>query len=215
MFMESLESRTLMSASAIDSQIAADRLVIKEDFLTFKSDIFAARATIIADLAQLKADDVGQDSTLAPLIKTFHTDARAMHEALLVERLNEGAKVNADEATIVTELIQIQADKGNKTALQADRAQLLTDRIQLQTDEVNGLNNRIATRQADYTTLSNDLQAIATAVDNDSNASAQVMADVNKFVTDRTNILNTLTADLTALSSARSQLITDLEALET
>jgi hypothetical protein len=214
MFIESLENRTLMSSTAVSSQVTMDRLQIREDLLQFRTDIVAGELTMISDVKALKADDVGQDATLVPLFKTLHSDVKTMQAALLTERLGEKANVLADESAIVTEQIKFIEDKGNPTARAADRAQLLSEHIELQNDEIAGLDARIATRTADETTITNDLNAIATAVDSDSGASAQVMADVNKFTTDRAALLTTLTADLNKIATDRAQLVTDLIAIK-
>lgn len=214
MFMETLESRQLMSASVLSSQILADHLQIKADLLQFKSDIVAGELTMLNDCKALKADDVGQDTILAPLFKTLRTDVKAMQAQLLIERLGQKANVLADESKIATDQIQFIEDKGNKTARAADRATLLADHIQLQDDDIAGLDARIATRMSYETTLTNDLTAIFTAVQSDSGASAQVIADVTQFTTDRANLLTTLTADLNKLAADRTQLVTDLTAIQ-
>ena len=71
MLFESLESRTLMSVSAIDTQVAADRLKIREDLITFQTDCLAKTAALLADCKALKAD--GKDVTRANFVKTLLT----------------------------------------------------------------------------------------------------------------------------------------------
>jgi hypothetical protein len=214
MFFESLESRTFLSASAVDSQVVADRLQIHADLLKFRADVAECQVTLYKDCQTLKKDDVAQDSTLAPLFTTLHTDVRHMRQQLAADLMTEGAAVLKDQRTILRELWQIFRDRKNSTALTADHAQLLADRIQLQDDELAGLNARLQTRENDFTTISNDLNAIVAAVQSDPDATAQVQADVQKFVTDRTNCLNTISADLQMLITDRTQLTTDLTALE-
>jgi hypothetical protein len=214
MFIESLESRTLFSVSAVNPQIEADRLAVKAALLAFKADCVSYTAKLLADCQALQADDVKQDAVLAPLFKTLRTDVQAMQTQLKSDNLAEAGAVLADQSVIVAEKEQILKDQGNPTALAADRAQLLVDYVQLQNDEITGLNARLATRQGDYDQLSTDLSAIATAVETDPNASPKLQADVTTFVDDRTDALNDLTSDLQAIIVARTQLAADLTALE-
>jgi hypothetical protein len=212
MLFESLESRTLMSASAIDTQVAADRLKIRQDLIQFQTDCLAKTTTLLADCKTLKADGIYKNAALKPLFQTLRTDMATVDQTLRVERLNESSAALEDESNIVADFAKIVADKGDKTVVKADRAQLLTDRIQLQNDDLAGLNARLATRQSGFTTLSNDLNAIVTAIGNDSGASPRLVADVNKFVTDKTTFFNTITADVQTLIADRTQLTTDLTA---
>jgi hypothetical protein len=214
MFIEVLESRTLLSASAIDPQVKADRLQIKADLLKFESDIAGGTATILMDCMALKADGIYQDATLRPLFKTLRTDVRSMNSQLKLDRLNQSSAALLDQSHIVTDLENILLDKGNKSEETANKAQLLSDRIALQNADVTGLNNRLATRQADVTQISNDLQAIVTAAQGDTGASAQLLADIQTFVTDKNTFLATISADITTLINDRNQLITDLTALQ-
>jgi hypothetical protein len=214
MFFEPLESRALLSASAVNATILADRLQIQNDLIQFKSDCIEYTNTLIADCAALQADDLKQDATLAPLFKTLHTDVANMQTQLKADNLAECSAVLKDQSVIVNEEEQILTDKGNPTKLKADKAALLTDRIQLQTDEITGLNTRLATRQADYTKLFADLSAITTAIGSDSGASAKLKADVTKFTDDRTDALNTIEGDIQKLITDRTKLVTDLTALQ-
>jgi hypothetical protein len=214
MFTETLESRTLMSVSPISTQVAADRLQVRADLLQFRSDILHNTVTIMTDVQALKADGLKNDPTFLPLFKQFRTDIQHMRNQLLVDRLTEASNVLHDQSLIVTELRQILLDHGNSTTVTADRAQLLTDRIQLQNDEITGLTTRITTRQTDYNTIFADLDAISTAVAGDTTASPALLAEVQKFTTDRTDTLNTMTTDLQKLITDRTQLVTDLTALQ-
>jgi len=214
MFTETLESRTLMSVSPISTQVAADRLQIKADLLQFKSDVLHNTAVILGDVTVLKADGLKNDPTFVPLFKQLHTDLQSMWTQLRIDRLNEASNVLHDQSVIVTELRQLLLDQGNPTAVAADRAQLLTDHIQLQNDEIAGLTSRITTRETDYSTIFADLGAISAAVTGDTTASPALLAEVQKFTADRTNCLNTMTTDLQNLINDRTQLVTDLTALQ-
>jgi len=125
MFIEPMESRTLMSVSAISAQVAADRAQVHADLLKFQSDLVANTGTIQADCAALQADDVKHDTTLAPLFKTLHADVKAMRSALAADRLAESSAVLKDESVIVTALQQYASDAGNSTARKADRKALI------------------------------------------------------------------------------------------
>ena len=214
--MEALESRTLFSAapSPLSTAVLADRLQIRADLLQFKSDVVSCWATMLHDVNAVKADHPAAATTVLPLIKQFRIDLAHKRSTLLSDRLAERSNVLADESLIVRELRQILLDHGNPTAVAADRQVLLTDRIKLQNDEIAGLDQRIADRQAAYTTIFNDVQAIITAVNSDPNASAQLKADVTKWGNDRTTCMTTLTADLQRVAADRQQLVTDLTALQ-
>jgi hypothetical protein len=214
MFIESLESRTLFAASAVSSAVAADRLQIQADLTKFKSDIAAQCAILWADCSALQADDVKQDAVLAPLFKTLHSDVTAMQTQLAADCLAECTAVLNDQSVILAVDAKILADKGNASALKTDHVTLLTDQIKLQADEITGLNARLSTRQTDYTQISADLTAIFNAVGNDVGATAKVKADVQKFVTDRTNSLNVFEGALQNLITDRTKLVADLTAMQ-
>ena len=214
MFTETLESRTLMSASPINTQIAADRLQVRADLLRFKADALSDTAVIMTDVAALKVDGLKNDATLVPLFKQLHTDLVQMWTQLRIDRLTEAGNVLKDQSVIVTELVHLLKDRGNPTAVTADKAVLLTDRIQLQNDEITGLNTRLTTRQNAYNKIFADLDQITTGVADDNNASPALVAEAQKFAVDRTNCLNTMSADLTKLIADRTQLVTDLTAMQ-
>jgi uncharacterized coiled-coil protein SlyX len=214
MFTETLESRTLMSASPISTQVAIDRLQIKADLLQFKSDACSDTAVILTDVQALKADGLKNDPTLVPLFKQLHTDLVQMWTQLRIDRLTEAGNVLKDQSVIVIELIKLLKDKGNPTAVTADRAVLLSDRIQLQNDEITGLNTRLTTRQNAYNKIFADLDQITTGVADDTSASPALTAVVQKFAVDRTNCLNAMSADLTKLIADRTQLVADLTAMQ-
>ena len=211
---ETLETRVLMSATAkvFDPAVAEDRLVVRADLLKFRADLASSSAVLLADTTAIRANDAGQKATLAPLFLQLHTDVRTMTTTLREDRLNESAATLGDESTIAKALEQALVDRKNPTAEAADQAALHTDRLQLQTDFIAGLNARIATRQADETTIFNDVNTIITTVQSDTTASPALVTAVNKFATDRTARLTTIDADLAAILAARTQLSADLTA---
>jgi len=213
---ESLESRTLLSASSLvfNPTLKADRLVVRADLLKFRSDIFANEAKLLVDINAIKRNVAKGDTSLNASFAQLHTDAKSMHTALRADRLAESAAALADESVIKKDLVQIIKDRGNATAETADHAKLLADRIQLQNDLIAGLDSRIATRQASETTIADDTQAIVTAANNDPAATDALKAAASKFADDRTTALNTLTADLQTISAARTQLSNDLTAAQ-
>jgi hypothetical protein len=213
MSIELLENRTLMSASAISTQVAIDRLNVNADLLKFRLDIDANDLTLLADTQTLKADGLKSDPTLKPLFNTLHKDVKSMQQALLIDRLTQKANVLGDQITIVHEQIQILKDHGNATALAADHTQLLADRVKLQNDDIAGLNARIATREADLATISADAENIVLAGEGE-NLPTQDQLDLQKFATDRENTITTLTSDLETIMLARTTLSNDLMALE-
>lgn len=217
-FMESLESRTLLSVSpaqaALNATVQADRLQVRADLLKFKSDVVGLPGTLLADMTALKHDHLGNDPTIKPLVKTMRADIAKMRFTLLGDRLAEKSNVLADESAIVAVERRLLLDKGNPTAVAADRAALLADRVKLQQDMVAGLDKRITDRQTFFNTVFNDGQAIITALQNDSNASPQLTADLTKWINDKTAGMTTLTADLQKLSSDRDQLVAELTAMQ-
>jgi len=216
MFIESLEGRTLLSVSAINTQIKIDRLEVKADLLQFRSDVASKTALLLGDLQTMKTDGLKNDATLFPLYKTFRSNVTKMHQALYADNLAEKENVLSDELVIVKELIHIQKDKlSDPGNVSADQQQLLADRVQLQTDEIAGLNARITTRETYFMTLSTDLSNLVIAAESDPNASPALQTAISNFSTDRSNTLTTLTGDLTAIMNARTTLAGDLMTLET
>jgi hypothetical protein len=219
LFTEALESRTLMSASAatiaLSQAVQLDHLQIRQDLLTFKSDVLNCFITMKGDLSLLKGDNLKAATTVTPLVAKFRADMKAMRSELLSDRLTQRANALADESVIVGDLKKIVQDRGNDTAEAADHAQLLTDRIKLQTDMIAGLNTRLTTRQNDYTTLFNDMSAILTAAQSDPNAGPKLVTDLQKWSADKTTCLNTMTTDISKLIADRTQLVSDLTAMQT
>ncbi len=212
MFLESLESRQLMSVSPFSTQVQQDRLAVQKALLNFRSDLNSYTATLLADCSALQSADVKQDSTLLPLFKQLHKDAKSMRLSLKEDRLNESSAVLKDESAVVAEESQFLSDAGNKTARAADRVQIREDRIQLQADEIAGLNARLTTRETDESILSGDITAITNALAGDTGASSALQAAVKNFVTDRTDSLSAFQTDIEGIITARNQLMTDLKA---
>jgi hypothetical protein len=215
MLFESLERRSLMSASPVSAQVAIDRLEVKADLLKFRLDIAAGEAMTLSNIQKLKAAGLKGDATLTPLFTKFHQDVKSMHQQLFSDRLAESENVLSDQIVIVKELVQILKDKGNSSALTTDHTALLADRVQLQNDEITGLNTRIATREADFSELTTDLNNIVIAAKADPSLTAAELIDVNTFASDRATLLTTLMSDLQTIQTARTTLSNALAALET
>jgi hypothetical protein len=214
MFVERLEGRALMSASALSTQVTIDRLQTRADLLKFRSDIAAGSATLLADVAALKADGLGGNPSFVSLFNKLHSDVQSMQQQLKLDRLNESAAVLHDESVYVQGLIQFIKDNGNPTARAADRQLLIADRIQLQNDEIAGLTARIDTREADCATISTDIQNIITAADALS-PSGPLQGAILQFAADRTSVFDTITSDLQTLVTDRTNLADALSALLT
>jgi hypothetical protein len=212
MFLESLESRSLMSASPFSTTVEIDRLDVRAALLKFRYDAVTSTATLIADCSALQAADLKNDALLAPLFTALHKEVKAMRHTLDIDRLDESAAVLKDESVIDSELAQYVSDEGNEAARTADRLQLKKDRIQLQDDEIAGLNARLATRESEQTALTADLNSITATLGTDTGASAALQAAVNTFVTDRAASLGTFETDLQSIITARTKLVTDLTA---
>jgi len=211
-FIETLESRQLLSASVFNATVAADRLAVRADLLQFRADFLSADATLLSDRTALKNDNVKAATTVVPLIKKLHTDAKTMGTQLLQDRLTERSNVLKDESVIVGDLVQILKDRGNATAVAADKTKLKADRVALQNDMIAGINTRLATRQAAHDQLVADGAAILTAAQTDPNASAQLKTDLTNWVNSFDSKLNTAQTDLTNLANARTKLANDLAA---
>jgi hypothetical protein len=214
MFVECLEGRKLMSASALSTQVTIDRLQARADFLKFRSDIAAGTAKLLADVVALKADGLGSNPTFVSLFGKLHSDVKSMDQQLKLDRLNESASVLHDQSVYTEELIQLIKDKGNPGARAADHQQLIADRIQLQNDEIAGLTARIDTREADCATISTDIQNIITAADALS-PSGPLQGAILQFAADRTSVFDTITSDLQILVTDRTNLADALSALLT
>ena len=216
---ETLESRQLLSASPtmspLTSPVQLDHDQIQADLLKFRSDALSGFVTFETDVMAIEKDGVANAKTVLPLINTFFTDVKKMRNALKADNLTESKAVNADESTIAKDMRMISHDKHNAAAEKTDHAKLLADRIELQEDMISGLDARISTRQKFFSTLSGDMNAIITAAQSDPNASAQLVTDLKKAQTDKTNTLKTLTSDLQAVASARAKLVADLTAMQT
>lgn len=211
---EAIESRLLMSAvpTLFSATVKADRLIVRADLLKFESDILAFDAKMAVDIQAIKHNLPKGDTSLAAPFATLHADQQAMNLALREDRLTESANALADESTIKLDIVQILKDKKNATAEAADHAKLLNDRIALQTALIDGLDARIATRTADEGTISADTAAIVTAADNDPNATSALQTAVSTFAADRVTKLDTLTADLQTIETARTNLSNALAA---
>ena len=121
-FIESLESRTLLSASSLvfNPTLKADRLVVRADLLKFRSDIFANEAKLLVDLNTIKKNVAKGDTSLDASFAQLHADVKTMHTALRADRLAESAAALADESVIKLDLLQILKDRHNATAETAD-----------------------------------------------------------------------------------------------
>ena len=215
---EALEARTLFSGTAasiaLSAAVRADQLQVREDLLQFRSDAVGCTLTLLQDISAIKKDDLHDAKTVLPLVMKFRKDVRAMSMQLRLDRLAERQNALADESVIVGDLRKLLLDRGNPTAHAADRAKLLADRIKLQNDLIAGLNSRLATRQNDYNTIVADGQAVVTVAQSDPNASPQLVADLQKWTSDKTTCMNTITGDLQKLIADRTQLVADLTAMQ-
>jgi hypothetical protein len=219
LFTEALESRTLFSVSpateALSHAVTLDRAQIQQDLLKFRSDALANFTALQADVNTIKGEHPKNADTVFPLVSKFRTDIGAMWSQLEADRLAERQNVLSDESVIMGDLRKMGLDKGNAAAETADHGKLLTDRIKMQTDMIAGLNSRLTTRSTDYSTLFNDVQAIQAAVSSDPHASPELVSSVQKWSTDRTTCLNTMSGDLQTLVADRTKLVTDLTAMQT
>jgi len=217
-FIEGLEGRVLMSATPapvlFNATIKADRLEVKAALLKFRGDIAACQSKLLKDFVAIRKNIAKGDTSLAAPFQQLRTDVKAMQTQLRADRLTEAANALAIESTIKKDIVQIIKDRGNATAEAADHAKLMSDRVALQNALIAGLGSRIATREADESTIAADAQAIMTAAQNDPSASAALQAAAATFAADRTACLNTLAADLQAIAAARATLVNDLTAAQ-
>ena len=212
MMFENLESRVLMSAvSTVTAQVAEDRLQVKIDLAKFAQDAIEGGQTLIADCKALQADGVQSDPTLAPLLSQLHVDVKAMQTQLKADNLAESEAVSNDMSIICAQKEKILSDTTHAEKL-ADKAVLVQDQINLQNDMITGLNSRLTTREQDYTTISDDISNLATALQSDTSASPQLVTDMTKFLNDRTTLLGTMEADINTVITDRTALVSALEA---
>lgn len=213
MLFENLESRVLMSAvpSTVTAAVSEARLQVKIDLGKFELDAIEGGQTLIADCKALQADGVQHDPALAPLLQQLHSDVKSMQSQLAADNLAESEAVATDMGIICAQKLKILGDKTHAEKL-ADKAVLVQDQINLQTDMLTGLNTRLATRQDDYTTISDDITALATALASDIGASQQLVTDVTKFLGDRSTLLTTMEGDLNTIITDRTALVNALEA---
>jgi hypothetical protein len=215
-FIETLESRTLLSASPVlfNSTILADRATIRSDIFKFRAHAFACAAKLGAELRRIHRLTASGDTSLDASLLQLRTDSATLAAQLKADRQAEALNIQTDEATIRADIKQIHKDKHDAEALATDDTKLTNDRITLQTDLLAALDARITARQNAQTTIATDTQAIVTAAQNDSQATTKFTAAVTKFATDRTACLDKLTTDLTAIAAARTKLVTDLTAAQ-
>jgi hypothetical protein len=215
-FAESLESRTFLSASPVlfNTAVKIDRLLVQIELLKFRNDLFVSGTKLTNDLRTAKKNIAAGDTSLVAPFAQLKSDYKAMRAQLLEDRLKAAANVLADQSTIKLDILKIKQDKGSDNAESIDHAKLRADRIQLQNDLIAGLDSRVATRQTFETVISNDTQAIVTAANNDTAASAALQAAVIKFGADRVTVLNKLTFDLQGIATARQTLVNDLTAAQ-
>lgn len=208
---ETLESRTMMSASPFDAAVRADRMQIRIDMLKLDSDFYGDAAKLLTDNKALKSDKLYLNTTLHPLVEKMRADVHSFNLTLRGDRLTEAANVIADEQVVVAQLKKMFADRKDPAALAADKVVLRTDRSNLQSTMVAGLTQRILDRDAESTQILADTNAILTALPT-SGASAQLTSDVTTWLSDKGTALTKITADLTKLTNDRSTLIGDLNA---
>jgi hypothetical protein len=215
-FIEAVESRVFLSAApiVISTAVKADQLTVRGQLLKFESDALLSEVKLINDTTAIKKSLTKGDTSLVTPFKNLRADSKSLGMALRADRLAQAANALADESTIKLDLLQILKDKNSGASLTADKAKLLSDRVKLQNDLVAGLDSRIATRQADEMTITNDTQAIVTAEEADPLATAALNTAVTTFQTDRNGRLATLTSDLQTVEAARTQLSNDLAAQE-
>jgi hypothetical protein len=214
--LHTLESRTLFTATPLpalfDAAVLADRVAVRIDLLHFEADILAGSARLLADRKALKTAAPRGDTSLVAPFAQLAADNKTMQATLKADRLTESANALADESVIKLDILQIKKDKGNATAEAAAQTKLTNDRITLQTALIAGLDSRIATRTADAATITNDVNAIVTAADNDPAATQAFAAKAAVFAAQSTAILDKLTADLATITAARTKLVADLTA---
>jgi hypothetical protein len=215
-FAEGLESRTFLSASPVlfNTAVKVDRLLVQIELLKFRNDLFVSGTKLTNDVRTIHKNTAAGDTSLAAPLAQLKSDYKTMRDQLLQDRLKEAANALSDQSTIKLDILQIKKDKGNASALTADHTKLMNDRVQLQNDLIAGLDSRVATRQSFEATISNDTQAIVTAANNDTAASAALKAAVIKFAVDRVTSLNKLTFDLQGISTVRQMLVNALTAAQ-
>ncbi|HTW94387.1 MAG TPA: hypothetical protein VMD30_06330 [Tepidisphaeraceae bacterium] len=201
---ESLESRTLFSAASL----AADRLAVQAAVLQEATQANANASTLLADRQAVVQYDISGNSTIGPLVAQFKSDAAASALTLQSDRLTQASNVDAAQAVALTAKAAVIADVGTDAEAGA-LATFYTDKAAVQQAFINGLNQRITDRNAEYATLFSDAQAIESALSG-SGLSDAAQAAVTQYTGDKLSALTSLTTDLQGVISARTTLMTAL-----
>jgi hypothetical protein len=203
---ESLESRTLMSANPLP----ADRLAVAAAVLEEASVANANAGTLLTARQAVNQSGVGDNSTEGTLLAKFKSDAAAGALVLQADRDNQASAVAAAKGVVVDQLEVVLADKGTDAEAGA-KATLFADRAAVQQAYITGLNQRITDRNTLYNTLFNDQTAIANAEAGAGLTDGQETA-LNNYTGDKLTAVTNLTATLNGVVTARTQLMTDLNA---
>ena len=156
--LETLESRTFFSAATLTQ----DEATLAAAIAQYETDEATSTSVLTADRAAVKANKVGSDPAVIPLITAWKEAILARNTTLTTDRANLKIATNTDKIAVLTERQNIRNDKASgdtsqfaidKTALGAARLKLATDRSAL----VATLANDIITTKA---TIASDHEAI-------------------------------------------------------
>jgi hypothetical protein len=205
-FCESLESRTLMSATPSPAVVAAETKLLG-DLATYSTDKGTWNATILKDLQKLAADQHSASTVdVSAQVATLQQDRTTLLTTLLSDKTAFATTVDNARIAVLNDAQTVRTDKQTNSAnLTADEATLANARLALAND-----------RASERTTLINDNQTLRSKVLADRQAiiaarlaggtNTQFLTDRQQLVTDRQSRLNVLSADTLTIVADRQAL---------
>ena len=206
-FCESLESRTLMSATPSPAVVAAEQKLLG-DLATYSTDKGTWNATILKDLQKLAADQHSASTVdVSAQIATLQQDRTTLLTTLLNDKTALRTKVDNDLIAVITDAQTVRTDKQtNSPNLAADEAALANAKLALVNDRASARTTLINDNQTLRSKVLADRQAIITARLAGGGSNTQFLTDRQQLVTDRQSRLNVLSADALTIVADRQAL---------
>lgn len=200
-FIQSLEPRTLLSATVTKATLLADRAALLAEAKSARGGLTALVATLTHDTKTVQTDLKGGPKTDATLLKTLRTDEGAT-KALVHKDLN--ALLGPSQALANRTIGQGLASMSHSNATL--QAKIAADLAQLATVTAAPLAKLSADLQA--ATVGADLQAIGAA----NPANATLVADIAKLESDVSTAGGTLSTAATSFQTGVSTASSDVAA---
>ena len=156
--LESLETRTLMSAATLTQ----DEATLAAAVAQYNTDKATSVMVLAADKAAVKAHEPQKDPAVIPLIDAWEQAILTRDNTLLADRTALKTATNNDKIAILQDRLNILTDKadGNTAQLAIDKTQRATDLLKLATDRKtlgDTLENDVITTKV---TIASDHEAI-------------------------------------------------------